>query len=112
MGKLTLELTVARQLYERRLRTMRRVKHHVSSLPATAEGRARSEVALRIAKAELKSAKEQLDRIFSKVRQRKSEEVSVAPVDQMATPHAVNDRDFFSEALNRTDPTRRLQLSK
>lgn len=108
MGHLSLELNVARKLYERRLRTLRRINHHLKSLPSTAEARASAEVALKIAKAELKSAKHQLDRVFVKV-QRQTQQPAAQNTAVPMLPERL-DRDFFSEALSRTDPARRLRL--
>lgn len=108
MGKLSLELNVARKLYERRLRTLRRINHHVKSMPSSAEARSSAEVALKIAKAELRSAKHQLERVFDKV-QRQSRSTSRQPSTIPATPERI-ERDLFSEALNRTDPAQRLRL--
>ncbi|MDO6460116.1 hypothetical protein Q4485_05375 [Granulosicoccaceae sp. 1_MG-2023] len=103
MGSLSLELDVARKLYERRLRTLKRIRHHVNAMPATAQGRASAKVAMKLAKAELRSAREQLDSVFEKVRRQSQHPVVTPPVLE---------RDLFSEALSRTDPDRRLQLGK
>ena len=108
MGKLSLELNVARKLYERRLRTLRRINHHVKSMPSSAEARSSAEVALKIAKAELRSAKQQLERVFDKVH-RQSRSPASQPSAMPAVPER-SDRDLFSEALSRTDPARRLRL--
>ena len=107
MGELETELSVSRALYERRLRTFKRVKHHLSTLDRSSPDWASGEVALKIAEAELCSAKDQLEVVFEQIRAAKSGNPNVTDITE-----AAHKRDHFSEALDRMDPKQRLQLAK
>lgn len=107
MGELETELSVSRALYERRLRTFKRVKHHLSTLDHSSPDWASGEVALKIAEAELSSAKDQLEVVFEQIRSAKTGSTGVTNIAE-----AAQKRDHFSEALDRMDPKYRLKLAK
>lgn len=111
MGELETELSVCRALYERRLRTFKRVKHHLSTLDRSSSDWASGDVALKIAEAELCSAKDQLEVVFNQIKAVKSGNPNVANIADAAQNRSM-ERDHFSDALNRIDPKDRLQLAK
>ncbi|MCB1757176.1 MAG: hypothetical protein KDJ38_16760 [Gammaproteobacteria bacterium] len=111
MDGLEVELKVVRALYERRLRTLKRVHHHLKTLNRTDREWAAGEVSKKIAEAELASAKEQLDALFVRIRELKRPDTTDSTVIPHTLPSSA-ERDRFSEALNRTDPSTRLQLAK
>ncbi len=96
------ELKVARGLFEKRLKTLKRIRHHIQHLSESSDEYSAGEVALKIAEAELDSARQQLDNTIQAIRQ---------GANPQSTP-STEDRDHFSEALDRVDPKSRLKLGR
>ena len=98
------ELKIARELFEKRLKTFKRIKHHIRGLSRSSDEYSAGEIALNIAKTELDIACHQLDNTIQTIRQRSN--------GAGTAPQTHEERDHFSEALDRVDPKSRLQLGR
>lgn len=103
------ELKIARELFEKRLKTFKRIKHHLCHLSRPSDEYSAGEVALKVAEAELNTACQQLEKTIQAIRRQSESNVKLREPDNNP---AIDDRDHFSEALDRVDPKARLQLGR
>lgn len=103
------ELKTARELFEKRLNTVKRIKYHLHRLLKTSDEHSAGEVALKVAESELNIAHQQLELTIQRIRKQ-----PVAVNNERANiKYSTNtERDHFSEALARVDPKTRLQLAR
>lgn len=103
------ELKIARELFEKRLKTFKRIKFHLRRLSKSSDEYSAGEVALKVAETELNIACHQLERTIQIIRQRSDNNINPQESNNKSI---ADERDHFSEALDRIDPKYRLQLGR
>ncbi len=111
MGELEKELKSAHAVFYKRMKTRKKIKHHLKTLEQSNPEWASGEVALKVADAELASAKKHLVSVLTQIKEQASEGVKIHAIIETEKPIDV-ELDYFSVALDRIDPKQRLQLSK
>lgn len=98
------ELRITRELFEKRLKTVKRIKHLLRGHSKTSSEYAAGKVALKVAEAELHIAYQQLEGAIQRIPQQPDADTKLRNTTN-------SERDHFYEALARVDPKSRLQLA-
>ncbi len=115
MIELEQKLKAARNVFEKHRRTVHKIENYLKRLSRTdnEEEQRSATVALKIAKTKVTDSEQKLKSLIKQFRNQseiQNSNVSVLGISESSSQ--ISERDHFSEALDRVDPSLRLQLAK